>query len=91
MANTHDKRDRRCPRLGSVVAFSYCRACGEAAIPCGRIFDCWWETFDVTGFLKETLPEDVFSQLTMASQKPKLMSLVEIIEDAKKRTAGRDD
>ena len=38
---------RRCPRLGGEVAFGYCKVCGGEKTPCFKVFDCWWERFDV--------------------------------------------
>ncbi|MBU0993573.1 MAG: hypothetical protein KJ737_13840 [Proteobacteria bacterium] len=85
MANSRDHLEKRCPKLGSVIAFSYCRTCGEDASPCGKIFDCWWEDFDITTYLKETLTEHAFNKLADSRPKPKLASILELIEEAKKR------
>ena len=38
-------------------------------------------------YLQEKLPEDQFNQLMAAKPKPKIASLVELIEQAKKRNA----
>jgi hypothetical protein len=78
---------RRCPRLGNPVPFNYCEVCGDDQQPCFKILDCWWEHFDVVQYLKEHLPEDQFRQLMAARPKPKVTSLIELIEQAKKRNA----
>jgi len=52
--------------------------------PCFKILDCWWEHFDVVQYLKDHLPEDQFSRLMEARPKPKVASLVELIEQARK-------
>jgi hypothetical protein len=85
MAKEKNPLERRCPRLGGPVPFSYCKKSGENQQPCFKIIDCWWETFDVVRYLKDNLPEDQFSQLMDARPRPKIASLVELIEQAKKR------
>ena len=75
---------RRCPRLGNSVPFNYCEVCGDDQQPCFKILDCWWEHFDVVQYLKDHLPEDQFNQLMAARPKPKVTSLIELIEQAKK-------
>jgi len=77
--------ERRCPRLGGPVSFRYCRTNGEDGLPCWKIFDCWWESFDVVAYLKKSLPKDTFKRLVNAKPKPKIVSLVELIEQAKNR------
>ena len=83
-----DEIDIRCPRLGSSVCFGYCRTCGDSTSPCFKIFDCWWERFDVVAYFKERLPEEAFMQLASMQPKPKVLSLLELIEQARRNTAG---
>jgi hypothetical protein len=85
MDTSRDDLEIRCPRLGGPVSFRYCRTNGEEALPCWKIFDCWWEHFDVAGFLKKNMPEDDFIRLVNAGPKPKVKSLIEIIEQARNR------
>jgi len=80
-----DQLERRCPRLGGLVSFAYCRTSSEDRSVCWKIFDCWWECFDVVGHLKKSLPEDKFKKLVNAKPKPKIVSIVELIEQAKNR------
>ncbi len=90
----NDHFERRCPRLGGPVRFQYCR---ETPRPggdnenkaCFKIFDCWWEYFDVVAFMKEILPEDRFEELAQSKPKPKVASLFELIEQAKARTENK--
>ena len=84
----HDHRERRCPRLGGPVHFQYCRLFASEDPPCFKILDCWWEDFDVTGFLKQTLPEPVFQKLSGKRPKPKVLSLLELIEQARKNVSA---
>lgn len=76
---------RRCPRLGSLVAFFYCTAYEADSRPCGKIIDCWWETFDVLRYLKDTLAPEELDRLTRAKPASKVSRLVDIIEQSKKR------
>lgn len=77
--------ERRCPRLGGQVAFQYCRECGDGNLPCFKVIDCWWELFDVVAFFQNTLSKDDFNRLLQLKPKPKVLSLVELIEQAKTR------
>ncbi len=85
MLESKDSYERRCPRLGGSVSFGYCRASGDNDTACWKIFDCWWERFDVVGHLQTFMPEDKFRIIAEARPKPKMVSLVELIEQAKKR------
>ena len=85
MTSTAKRLVRRCPRLGSSVPFQYCRICGDYQQPCFKILDCWWEHFDVVRYLKDHLPEEQFNRLMAAQPKPKIGSLVELIERAKQQ------
>ncbi len=87
MSENKDQIERRCPRLGGSVSFVYCRTSGDDNSPCWKIFDCWWECFDVVGYLKNSLPEDMFTRLVNSKPKPKIVSLVEIMEEAKERAS----
>jgi len=88
MINEHDQDALpRCRRLGHEVAFGYCRqeAGGQ---PCHLILDCWWERFDVRGFLQAHLPEQIMAQVESAAQpRPKVLSLLELLEQTKQRLA----
>ena len=85
MDTEHDHLERRCPRLGGPVSFKYCRQSGENELPCWKVFDCWWEFFDIVPFLQENLPEDHFRELVTFRPKPKVSSLIEMIEQARNK------
>lgn len=77
--------ERRCPRLGGPVSFSYC-LCSEADNrPCSKVLDCWWERFDVAGYLTETLGFAEVEKLQTAAPRPKVQSLLYLVTAAKKR------
>lgn len=80
-----DALERRCPRLGGSVDFAYCRSQGEDGRPCFKVFDCWWEIFDVVGFLRRSLSESDFRKIAATRPKPKITSILEIVEQARKR------
>ncbi len=82
-----DRLERRCPRLGGQVALRYCMTCGEEDLPCWKIFDCWWEYFDVTAYMKRRLDPARFEALAAARPKPKVAGLIDLIQAAKERTA----
>ena len=79
--------ERRCPRLGGSVPFNYCMVVGEDKQPCFKVVDCWWEAFDIVRYLHDNLSEDQFNRLMNARPRPKIVSLVELIEQAKKRNS----
>ena len=81
---SRDDLARRCPRLGSHVPFGYCRKCGESGLPCLSVLNCWWETFDVTGYLKETMDPADFEAFADKKPRPKVASLLDLIEEARK-------
>jgi hypothetical protein len=83
----HDDRTRRCPMLGHDVPFSYCRAPGRE-LPCGRIGDCWWQTFDVEAFVRAHYGEEEIRQI-LAPPRNKTVSIAELIERARK-AAGQE-
>jgi hypothetical protein len=89
MNKSKDHLEQRCPRLGGSVSFQYCRTSGEEGLPCWKIFDCWWEYFDVVTFLRTHLPEDVVDRIANTRPKPKLTSLVEIIAQAQKNVGAK--
>lgn len=81
----HDHRKRRCPRLGDLITFGYCRTCGEQQHPCFKVFDCWWEYFDVVTYFQERLSAEAFEALRTARPPEKIASLMDLIDQARKR------
>jgi hypothetical protein len=76
----------RCPRLGHQIGFSYCRS-ENRGLPCFKALDCWYSHFEVAEFLKAELTPAEWQKAFNAPPKPKLVSLVELIEQARKATA----
>jgi len=90
MIDEHDEEIVRCRRLGHEVPFRYCRQESEGR-PCRLTFDCWWERFDVQSFLKDHLEPEAFEALQKREPPNKVLSLVEIIEQAKARVHSKKD
>lgn len=74
----------RCPRLGHQITFSYCRS-ENKGLPCFKILDCWQDHFSVEDYLRELLTPDEWERTFERQKSPKLLSLVELIEEAKRR------
>jgi hypothetical protein len=74
----------RCPKLGHPIYFSYCRA-ENMGIPCFKTLDCWFEHFPVADYLQGALTEEEWGRAFLGTRKTKVMSLLELIEQAKKR------
>ena len=64
------------------MPFRYCRM-QEADRLCPRMLDCWWERFDVEGFLRACYPGDVVDALLHPTSRPKMSTILELIEAAK--------
>lgn len=75
----------RCPRLGHQVPFSYCRS-ENMGLPCFKILDCWFEHFPVEEYLRQELTQEEWERAFHRPVIPKVRSLMELIEQAKKRT-----
>ncbi len=88
MKENPDRRERRCPRLGGDVEFSYCKIGGEDRSPCFKIFDCWWEIFDVVAHMKEIMPEERFKETVEKKPRPKVASIVEMVREIRKNTGS---
>ena len=82
MIDQYDEKTRRCPMLGHDLTFSYCRQPGRE-IPCSKIFDCWWERFDIANFMRSNYPSETIAEILKPKQ-PKAASLIEIIQRAQK-------
>ncbi len=74
----------RCPKLGHQIYFSYCEREG-GSFPCPKALDCWHGIFSVEEYFRERYEQEVFEGIFFAKPKPKLLTLVELIEKAKER------
>ena len=73
----------RCPRLGHEIYFSYCRT-ENKGLPCAKIMDCWHNHFMIEDFLRKELGPGEWERVFHTPPKPKILSLVELIEEAKR-------
>ena len=74
----------RCPRLGHQINFPYCRS-ENNGLPCFKTLDCWFNHFNVQEYLKQSLSKEDFEKTFLKRAKPKVLSLIDLIEQAKKR------
>ncbi len=72
----------RCPRLGHQISFSYCLH-ENGKLPCFKTLDCWHNYFQVEDYLKETLTTEEWEKTFFQSGKPKVLTLIELIQQAK--------
>lgn len=82
MIDDYDAKKRRCPMLGHELTFSYCREPSRET-PCSKIFDCWWERFDITDFIRSHYPPETIAGI-LEPKRPKVASLFEIIQKVQK-------
>lgn len=74
----------RCSKLGHQIHFSYCRK-ENFGLPCGRILTCWHPYFKVDEYLRGELTDQEWQDTFKEPGKSKVLTLVEIIEEAQKR------
>jgi hypothetical protein len=86
----YENLELRCPRLGGEVKFSYCRKEG-GDLPCLRIITCWYQYFPVELHLRESMTKDSWDCFVGQMPKDKVTTLIELIEEAKKRTAQKSE
>ncbi len=79
----------RCPRLGHQINYSYCRS-ENNGLPCFKTLDCWFTHFDVQACLREQLTEDEFKKVFQKKAPPKILSLLDLIEQAKQSKEESD-
>ena len=94
MAPDPETLERRCPRLGGTVTFTYCTGCGDGDPPlCFKILDCWWERFDVAGYLKTRVSPEAVDRLVSPAAAPpdKVTTIVDLIRQARDRQARQTE
>lgn len=74
----------RCRKLGQLIDYGYC--CREnRGLPCARTLDCWHPFFNVADYLRGVLTPEEWTAAFESPVKPKMQSLIELIEQAQKR------
>ena len=80
----------RCPKLGHEIYFSYCRSEG-GDLPCRKVLDCWYPYFEVQRYFGEILTEDQWKAVFESPPKSKMVTLLELIEQAKQRQKDKSN
>jgi hypothetical protein len=78
----HDDKTMRCPRVGGYINFRFCRS-ENNLLPCRWIVGCWQMQMDINKFLDEHFSKEEMDKI-FVPPKPKIESLVELIDQAKK-------
>ena len=78
----YDTYTTRCPMLGHLVPFKYCREANNGHL-CPRIFDCWHEHFDIISFIDTNYSGEQLDTLLKPSES-KLSQILGLVEKAKK-------
>jgi hypothetical protein len=79
----------RCPRLGHQVPFKYCRV-ENTGDPCFKALDCWYNQFDVVSYFRQTLSEEAFANAFMTQGRPKVQTLMDLIQQAQARVSQQN-
>jgi hypothetical protein len=77
-----DRFEIRCRKLGHQIPFSYCRRENQG-LPCVKTLDCWHIHFRVRTHLKNELTPEEWNRAFGAPPKPKMKTLLDLIEQAK--------
>lgn len=75
----------RCRKLGHQIHFAYCRH-ENSGLPCFKILDCWYPFFPVEELLRGELTDEEWGDAFEKPLKPKILSLLELIEQAQEKT-----
>ena len=75
----------RCQKLGHQIYFSYCRQ-ENMGLHCFKTLDCWYIHFQVMDYLKNDLTAEEWQESFEKPAKPKMLSMVEILEQVQKRS-----
>jgi hypothetical protein len=86
MDKQYDEKVTYCRKLGHHLAFKYCRGEREG-LPCSKILDCWFQIIPVEKFIRDNYSEAGLASLA-APSRPRMMTLIDLIERAKKRGGG---
>ncbi len=73
-----------CRMLGHPIGFVYCRTMNNL-LPCSKILDCHFQSIPIQEYIDELYTAEDKEKI-FSSPKPKMNSLLELIEKAKNRT-----
>ncbi len=77
----------RCRKLGQLIHYGYCGRENQG-LPCARTLDCWYPFFNVAEYLRGVLSPEEWAAAFESPAKPKVLSLVELLEQAQ-RNVGK--
>lgn len=83
----NDDKTIRCPRMGGQVNFRFCRF-ENNLLPCRWIAGCWQMQMDINKFLADHYSKEELDRICIPP-KPKIESLMDLIEKAKKVKTGK--
>lgn len=83
MKEEYDNEEGYCRMLGHFLTFSYCRSMNKG-FPCGRVLDCWFQTFAVQQFINDHYSAEE-QKIIFTPAKSKVLTLAEILEQAQQR------
>jgi hypothetical protein len=82
LVEQYDENTIRCPRIGGEVNFLFCRT-ENNMLPCRWIAGCWQGRMEILTFLEDHYTEEELEQIFIPP-KPKIESLINLVEKAKK-------
>lgn len=85
----HEEKEIRCPKLGGLVHFDYCRR-EQGDCPCSRALACWSPHFDVEAYFREILTREAFEKSFLQPPPSKVGTLIELIERARALVNDKD-
>ena len=88
MIEKFDKENGYCPKLGHHLNFEYCRT-ERGGAPCQKIFNCWFEKFDINTYMKQHFEEIDCSRET-STVPNKMLTLLELIQKAQTRQQEKE-
>ncbi|HOO70834.1 MAG TPA: hypothetical protein PK926_03655 [Spirochaetota bacterium] len=80
-----DSVELYCRKLGHYVTFRYCRTLAQG-MPCSGIYDCAFEKIPVREYMAEHYSDEEIAAI-LAPPQPKMASIIELIQQAKKNRA----
>jgi len=80
VSENYDTLEARCPMLGHLVSFRYCRSLDR--LPCRRLMQCWSSQIDVRAYLEGRYSAQEIAAI-LAPPPPKINQLLELVRKAK--------
>lgn len=88
MPDQFDDIEGYCRMLGHYVPFTYCRTL-QSQNPCSKILNCYFERLPIQEYVDRLYSKEEQEKL-FAPQTPKFQSILDLIKQAKDRSAHPD-